>query len=72
MYEVIRAFVDTTDHNRIYEVGDLYPATGVTPEKKRITSLLDGTNANGRVYLRERKSGTTTGRKTRVVTAAEE
>ena len=53
MYEVIRAFRDLTDDNRLYQVGDKYPAKGVKPTKTRIKELLTGSNRMGKVYLRE-------------------
>ena len=51
MYDVIRAFRDTTDNDRLYCVGDVYPARGKA-SKKRIEELLNGTNRNGKVYIR--------------------
>ena len=51
MYVVIRAFRDTTDNDRLYCVGDVYPARGKA-SKKRIEELLSGTNRNGKVYIR--------------------
>ena len=51
MYVVIRAFRDTTDNDRLYCVGDVYPARGKA-SKKRIEELLNGTNRNGKVYIR--------------------
>lgn len=53
MYEVIRAFRDLTDDNRLYQVGDKYPAKGVKPTKTRVKELLTGSNRMGKVYLRE-------------------
>jgi len=53
MYEVIRAFRDLTDDNRLYQVGDKYPAKGVKPTKTRIKELLTGSNRMSKVYLRE-------------------
>ena len=52
MYVVIRAFRDTTDNDRLYCVGDAYPARGKA-SKKRVEELLSGTNRNGKVYIRE-------------------
>lgn len=52
MYVVIRAFRDTTDNDRLYCVGDTYPARGKV-SKKRVEELLSGTNRNGKVYIRE-------------------
>ena len=53
MYEVVRAFCDLTDNNRLYQVGDKYPAKGVKPTKARVKELLTGNNSTGNVYLRE-------------------
>lgn len=53
MFKVTRAFLDSQDNNRLYNVGDAYPADGVKVAKGRIKSLLDGTNKNGKVYLEE-------------------
>ncbi len=52
-YEVIRAFRDKTDDHRLYRVGNVYPAKGEKPTKARIKELLNGTNPNGKVYLKE-------------------
>lgn len=52
MYVVIRAFRDTTDNDRLYCVGEVYPASGKA-SKKRVEELLSGTNRNGKVYIRE-------------------
>lgn len=57
MYKVIRAFQDLTDNNRLYKVGDTFPAEGVKVSKARIKSLLDGSNKNGKVYLEEIEDG---------------
>ena len=53
MYAVVRAFCDLTDNNRLYQVGDEYPAKGVKPTKSRVKELLTGNNSTGNVYLRE-------------------
>lgn len=53
MYKVIRAFRDSQDNNRLYNVGDSFPADGVKVSKTRAKSLLDGANKNGKVYLEE-------------------
>lgn len=50
-YIVVRPFSDTKDNGRFYNVGDVYPADGVKATKARISSLLNGTNQNGRVYI---------------------
>lgn len=52
-YQVIRAFRDQSDENRLYKVGDEYPVKGEKPTKTRIKELLNGTNKNGKVYLKE-------------------
>ena len=53
MYEVVRNFFDSTDKNRLYKVGDIYPADGVKANKKRIDELANGTNRNGKIYIQE-------------------
>jgi hypothetical protein len=53
MYKVIRAFFDLTDKNRLYKVGDTYPAEGAKANKKRIEELATGTNRNGKIYIEE-------------------
>lgn len=55
MYKVVRDFFDSTDKNRLYKVGDVYPADGVKANKKRIDELVNGTNCNGKVYIAEVK-----------------
>ena len=52
-YIVIKSFRDLTDNDRLYKVGDQYPAKGEKPTKARIRELLNGTNKNGKVYLKE-------------------
>lgn len=51
MYRVVRDFYDLSDKNRLYQVGDSYPAAGVNPTKGRVKELLTGSNRNGQVYL---------------------
>lgn len=53
MYIVTRPFTDLSDNNRMYKVGDTYPAEGVKPTKARVKELLTGNNKNRKVYLRE-------------------
>lgn len=53
MLRVIRTFCDSQDGNRLYNVGDAFPADGVKVAKSRAKSLLDGSNKNGKVYLEE-------------------
>lgn len=53
MYKVVRAFLDSADEKRLYKVGDVYPAEGVKPNKKRIDELATGTNSKGKVYIEE-------------------
>lgn len=51
-YIVIRPFSDKTD-GRFYPLGAEYPAEGAKATKSRVNSLLNGDNANGKVYIRE-------------------
>ena len=53
MFKVIRAFCDSQDNNRLYNVGDTFPVEGAKVSKTRAKSLLDGSNKNGKVYLEE-------------------
>ena len=53
MYIVTRPFTDLSDNDRMYKVGDTYPAEGVKPSKARVKELLTGNNKNRKVYLRE-------------------
>lgn len=52
-YIVTKSFRDLTDNNRLYKVGDKYPAKGEKPTKARVRDLLHGTNKNSKVYLKE-------------------
>ena len=52
MYEVVRAFRDAENDYHYYEVGDAYPVSGYKPSKARIEELVNGTNKNGKVYLK--------------------
>lgn len=52
-YIVTRSFRDLTDNDRLYKVGEKYPAKGEKPTKARVRELLNGTNKNGKVYLKE-------------------
>ena len=52
-YIVTRSFKDSTDNDRLYCVGDVYPVGGGKVSKKRVEELLNGTNRNGKVYIRE-------------------
>lgn len=53
MYKVIRAFRDSTDKNRFYRVGDVYPVEGAKTTKSRVKVLLIGENKNNKVYIEE-------------------
>lgn len=53
MYQVIRSFLDKTDNNHLYKVGDVYPKEGGKTTKARAKELLTGDNATGQIYLRE-------------------
>lgn len=52
-YIVTRSFRDLSDNDRLYKVGDEYPVKGEKPTKARVRELLNGTNKNGKVYLKE-------------------
>ena len=53
MYKVIRAFCDSTDKNRLYNVGDASPVDGAKPTKARVKALLMGENKNNNIYIEE-------------------
>ena len=56
MYEVIKAFVDLEDNERLYQIGDTYPAPGaVKPTADRIKGLMNGNNAARDVFLSEKE-----------------
>lgn len=52
MYKVIYSFTDLQDSNRVYSVGDTYPAKDAeSPGKSRIVSLLNGNNKIGKPLI---------------------
>lgn len=53
MYEVVSDFYDAKNDNRLYQVGDKYPAGGSKPNKVRIEELAKGKNKYGRVFIKE-------------------
>lgn len=53
MFEVVRAFYDSKNNDHLYKVGDTYPVPDYKPTKARIEELVNGTNANGKVYLKK-------------------
>lgn len=52
MYKVIRKFKDLK-HNRLYQVGDVYPAEGEKTTKARVKELSTVNNKNGQIYITE-------------------
>lgn len=42
MYKVVSSFRDAKDNNRLYAVGDEYPATNIKLSKSRIEELANG------------------------------
>lgn len=52
MYKVVRKFKDKD--NRVYNVGDSYPAEGAKkPTKERIKTLSTSSNKYGQIYIAE-------------------
>lgn len=52
-YQVVRNFLDKTDNNYFYKVGDFYPREGVKVTKTRTKELLTKNNVTGEIYLIE-------------------
>ena len=44
MYKVIEYFEDLQDNNRPYNVGDVYPAEGLSVSEKRVEELASDKN----------------------------
>jgi hypothetical protein len=54
MYKVIEDFRDLRDNERLYKVGDEYPAKGAPePTRNRIKELAKGENPLGRIFIEE-------------------
>lgn len=47
MYKVIKHFVDLHDKNHPYEVGDVFPRSGVSVTEGRIAELAGSNNKQG-------------------------
>jgi hypothetical protein len=52
-YQVVRDFLDKTDNNYLYKVGDIYPREGVKVTKTRTKELLTTNNVTGDIYIKE-------------------
>lgn len=52
-YQVVRNFLDKTDNNYFYRVGDVYPREGVKVTKTRTKELLTKNNVTGEIYIKE-------------------
>jgi len=52
-YKVVNSFFDKEDGNRLYEVGQSYPRTGVKPSKERIELLSSNKNDEKKVFIKE-------------------
>ena len=50
-YKVVRDFLDKTDNNYLYKVGDVYPRDGVKVTKTRTKELLTKNKVTGDIYL---------------------
>lgn len=56
MYKVISNFRDSKDNNRLYKIGEEYPAVDAPkPSKARINELVKGENAYSMVFIEEIK-----------------
>lgn len=55
-YKVIVKFKDLKDRNRIYEVGDEFPATERTVSEKRLEELLGDSNKIGEQLIRKEEN----------------
>ena len=55
MYRVIAIFTDGKDGGTRYNVGDIYPREGYTPEPGRIEELSSSKNKRGCPLIREEK-----------------
>lgn len=54
MYKVVADFRDLKDNERLYRVGDEYPAVDAPkPTKTRIKELAEGKNRLERVFIEE-------------------
>lgn len=54
MYKVVTDFRDLKDNDRLYVVGDEYPAVDAPkPTKARIKELAEGKNHLGIVFIKE-------------------
>ena len=52
-YQVVRDFLDKTDNNYFYRVGDVYPREGVKVTKTRTKELLTKNTVTGDIYIKE-------------------
>lgn len=52
-YQVVRNFLDKTDNNYFYRVGDVYPREGVKVTKTRTKELLTKNKVTGDIYIKE-------------------
>jgi hypothetical protein len=52
-YQVVRDFLDKTDNNYFYRVGDVYPRDGVKVTKTRTKELLTKNKVTGDIYIKE-------------------
>lgn len=55
-YKVIVKFKDLKDRNRIYEVGDKFPATERTVSEKRLEELLGDSNKIGEPLIKKEEN----------------
>ncbi len=53
MYEVIHFFTDLQDFNHPYNVGDIFPRSGMTVSKERIKELSGSNNKQNKPLIRK-------------------
>lgn len=55
MYKVIKSFMDLQDNNRVYNVGDTFPHSGLDVTEARLAELAGNYNKQGEPLIREVK-----------------
>lgn len=47
MYKVIKLFADLQDNNHVYNIGDVFPRSGVEVTEERLAELASSNNKQG-------------------------
>ena len=55
MYRAVERFADLTDHNHLYNAGDVFPRQGLEVSGKRLAELASSANKAGRPLIKEIK-----------------